>query len=190
MNNDFLKCLPLATQARLHTYTGQSIEVLGEVFVKVETSGQCDTLPLLVADGPSLISRNWLCKLQLNRKNIFSIHSSVTVEKLLQEHSIVFSDKLGTVIDLKVKLHVKENSTPKFSRPGPYLLHFVKRSLLNWLLDSAIIVSVKFSEWAASLEKGTVRICGDYKLTINSVAKNEVYSGAKTEAKFGKNLID
>ena len=39
---------------------------------------------------------------------------------------------------------------------------------------------VKFSSWAAPVvpvikRDGNVRLCGDYKLTINSVAKNEVY---------------
>ena len=39
-NSDFLWCLPLqAIQAHLHTYTGQGIEVLGEISAKVETSG-------------------------------------------------------------------------------------------------------------------------------------------------------
>jgi len=61
LNSDFLKCLPLqATQARLRTYTGQGIEVVGEISVKVEASGQSHTLPLLVVktDDPSLIGRN------------------------------------------------------------------------------------------------------------------------------------
>ena len=43
-----------------------------------------------------------------------------------------------------------------------------------------IIVPVKFSSWAAPVvpvikRDGNVRLCGDYKLTINSVANTEVY---------------
>ena len=185
LNSDFLKCLPLqATQARLRTYTGQGIEVVGEISVKVEASGQSHTLPLLVVktDGPSLIGRNWLCKLQLNWKSIFSFYGDGHLEQLLQEHSSVFNDELGTVKDLKVKLHVKENSTPKFckARSLPLALHEKVTTELNRLQNtcSGIIVPVQFSEWAAPVvpvlkKDGTVRIYGDYKLTINSVAKND-----------------
>ena len=43
-----------------------------------------------------------------------------------------------------------------------------------------IITPVTFSDWAAPIvpvEKwdGSVRVCGDYKLTVNKVAKTEVY---------------
>ena len=153
-NSDFLKCLPLqATQARLHTYTGQGIEVVGEISVKVEASGQSHTLPLLVVktDGPSLIGRNWLCKLQLNWKSIFSFYGDGHLEQLLQEHSSVFNDELGTVKDLKVKLHVKENSTPKFckARSLPLALREKVTAELNRLQNSGIIVPVQFSDWAA-----------------------------------------
>jgi len=30
------------------------------------------------------------------------------------QHNTVFNDELGTVKDLKMKLYIKENSTPKF----------------------------------------------------------------------------
>ena len=48
---------------------------------------------------------------------------------------------------------------------------------------------VKFSSWAAPVvpvikRDGNVRLCGDYKLTINSVAKNEVYPLPRIEELF------
>ena len=51
---------------------------------------------------------------------------------------------------------------------------------LDKLQANAIIVPVKFSSWAAPIvpvikRDGNVRLCGDYKLTINSVANTEVY---------------
>ena len=51
---------------------------------------------------------------QLDWKSIFSIKGGQLLERLLTQHSNVFRGKLGTVKDVKVKLYVKENSTPKF----------------------------------------------------------------------------
>ena len=48
---------------------------------------------------------------------------------------------------------------------------------------------VKFSSWAAPIvpvikRDGNIGLCGDYKLTINSVAKNEVYPLPRIEVLF------
>ena len=64
------------TQVKLHTYTGESISVLGELSVNVTCQGTSHTLPLFVVkeDGPSLIGRNWLAMIQLDWKNIFAMN--------------------------------------------------------------------------------------------------------------------
>lgn len=45
----------------LHSYSGESIPVVGTIVVVVNYGGQVATLPLLVVkgDGPSLVGRNW-----------------------------------------------------------------------------------------------------------------------------------
>ena len=60
--------LPLQPlQVKLRTYTGQSIQVLGEISVDITCQGSKHTLPLLLVkeDGPSLIGRNWLTQIRL-----------------------------------------------------------------------------------------------------------------------------
>ena len=93
--------------------------------------------------------------------------------------------------DLKVKLFVKENSTPKFfkARSLPLALHHKVSDKLDNLQAKGIIVLVKFSSWAAPVvpvikHDGNVRLYGDYKLTINSVAQNEVYPLRRIEELF------
>ena len=56
------------TAVKLRTYTGEEIGVVGCINVKVQSYGQEAQLPLLVVkgEGPSLLGRNWLTKLQLN----------------------------------------------------------------------------------------------------------------------------
>lgn len=52
---------------RLHTYSGETLEVLGELDVPVRCHGQVAKLPLIVVrgDGPSLLGRNWMESLVL-----------------------------------------------------------------------------------------------------------------------------
>ena len=136
-------------------------------------------LPLLVVkeDGPALIGRNWLTKIRLDWRNIFAISEEQQLDNLLHRYGSAFEDK-----DLKVKLFVKENSNPKFFKAHilPLSLREKVSDELDKLQAKSIIVPVKFSSWAAPIvpvikRDGSVRLCGDYKLTINSVAQTEVY---------------
>ena len=48
------------------------------------------------------------------------------------------------------------------------------------LIDQRVITPVKFSEWEAPVvpvlkANGKIRLCGDYKVTINKVAQIDVY---------------
>ena len=81
-----LQILPLQpTQVKLRIYTGESIPVLGELSVNVTYGGTSCTLPLLVVKeaGPSLIGRNWLTKIQLDWKSIFTISGEQQFDGLL-----------------------------------------------------------------------------------------------------------
>lgn len=60
---------------------------------------------------------------------------------------------------------------------------------LERLQQLGVIESIQFSNWAAPIvpvlkEDGTVRICGDYKLTINQAAKVETYPIPRVEDLF------
>ena len=122
-----------STSAKLRIYTGETIQVVGELSVKVEYYGQNAVLPLLVVqkEGPSLIGRNWLIQIHLDWKNVFSVNNKQLLEDLLNQHSTVFQDELGTVKDVKMKLYVKEDSTPKFSSPAPSLLLYARKFQMN-----------------------------------------------------------
>ena len=103
----------------------------------------------------------------------------------------MFRDELGTVKDVKVKLYVKNDSTPKFfkTRTLPLALREKVSNELDQLEASGIIVPVKLSTWAAPVvlvikKDGSVRLCGNYKITVNSVARNEVYPLPRIEELF------
>lgn len=80
---------------RLLTYTGESITVVGSTQVIV--NGQTCTLPLLVTEGngPSLLGRDWLGTLRLDRQRIFKVESPRTLQEVLEENSDMFKPGLG-----------------------------------------------------------------------------------------------
>ena len=61
------------TGVKLHSYSGESVPVVGTAQVNVKYQGQVATLPLIVVkgEGPSLLGRNWLGEVKLNWHEIF-----------------------------------------------------------------------------------------------------------------------
>ena len=94
----------------------------------------------------------------------------------VKKFASVFSEGIGTIINVTATLSVQDGSVPKFlkARQVPYALKDEIEKELNSLEGQGIISKVKTSEWATPIvpvmkKNGTVRICGDYKVTINPV---------------------
>ena len=121
----------------------------------------------------------------------YADHSSTRLQEVINKYSEVFRDELGTLNGRKAKIHVKENSKPQFyrHRAVPYALRAGVEKELDRLEKEGIIEPVQFSEWAAPIvpvrkKDGSVRICGDYKLTVNKVAEPDTYPIPKIEDLF------
>ena len=96
------------TEVKLQTYTGDEIPVVGRVAVKVQHLQQEEQLSLIVFAGkrPNLLGRDWLSKLKLNWKSIFSTQIQGTLQDVLARHEAVFGPELGCVQGITAKLHV------------------------------------------------------------------------------------
>nr|XP_023665672.1 LOW QUALITY PROTEIN: uncharacterized protein K02A2.6-like [Paramormyrops kingsleyae] len=169
------------SKLKLRTYTGQPIPLLGVLQVVIAAGSQSAEGRLVVVKGtgPSLLGRDWLQKIKLKWHEIKYVH---TTEDILQRFREVFRDELGTLKGVSVKLHVDPNATPRFYKPRtvPYAMKGKVEEELERLQALGIIEPVLFSRWAAPIvpvmkPDKTVRICGDYKLTVNQVAKLEEY---------------
>lgn len=90
---------------------------------------------------------------------------------------------------------------PKFCRPRsvPYAMRELVDKELSRLEQEGIIEPVQFAEWAALIvpvlkeDRASVRICGDYKLTVNQAPKLDSYPIPKIKDLFatlagGKNF--
>lgn len=169
---------------KLQTYTGEPIKVEGSTVVLVEHNGQSASLPLIVTQekGPTLLGRDWMSALKLDWRTIFKMEAIHTLEKVLDKYSDVFKDELGRVQGVSAKIHVDPNTRPQFhkARPVPFALRKKVEEELERLQTLGIIQPIQFSDWAAPIvpvlkDDGRVRICGDYKVTVNRAAKVDKY---------------
>ena len=101
---------------------------------------------------------------------------------MLDKHCSVFNDELVCMKDMKVMLLIDSTAKPKFFKPCsvPFTLRDKVETELQRLESLGIISPVKFSKWAAPIvsvvkKDGTVRICGDYKVTANRATFTESY---------------
>ena len=184
------------TSTVLRTYTGEQIVPVGCLTVQVEHLDQSCVLPLHVVHtkGPVLMGRNWLHKLRLDWKTIKLLKTSDSdhenpcittqekLESLLDTYAEVFEDKLGTFKSAKAKITLKEGSQPQFrkARQVPYSLRPKVEEELKRLESEGILSKVEWSDWATPIvpvpkQDGSVRICGDFKGTINPALQAEQY---------------
>ena len=94
----------------------------------------------------------------------------------------MFSEELGTLKSTKAHLELKPNSKPKFCKPRqvPFSLKVPLEKELSRLEHLGILTKVMHSEWAAPVVvvpkgDGCLRVCGDYKTTINPVLVVDKY---------------
>ena len=140
----------LPTQARLRTYTGEPMPVLGLITVPVHHNNQQKTLPLLVVKGggPSLLGRDWLQHLRLDWKAIHQVCLIDDVRAILDRYAGLFQEELGTLQGTKVKLLMDSDVQPKSCkpRPVPFALRQKVETELQCLQDESVIEPVQFSQ--------------------------------------------
>lgn len=181
------------TKIRLKTYTGECIPLVGAINVDIDYQGQKakGTLLVVKGEGPSLLGRDLLQKVHLNWWEIWGEVKSITVaQDILAKYADVFRDELGTLKGTLVKLCVDPNAQPRFFKPRtvPYAMRAKVEAELERLQQAGVIEPVKSSDWAAPIvpvtkEDGDVRICGDYKLTINQASQLDTYPLPRIEAR-------
>lgn len=175
---------PLPSRVTLHSYSGESIPVLGTIDVVVQYDDQTATLPLLVVkgEGPSLLGRNWLSALKLNWHEIFWLHNA-SLKEILDKHKCVFEPGLGKVAGYEAKILLDPGASPRYckARSVPYFYQEKVEKELDRLVEEGTLEPVEHSEWASPIvavlkqDKQSVRICGDFKQTVNPASKLDRY---------------
>ena len=142
------------TGIKLHSYSGESVPVVGTADVRVKYGDQVLTLPILVVkgEGPSLLGRNWLCELKLNWHDIFWLQNE-PLKQVLEKYKSVLEPGLGKVTGYKAKIIIDPTATPKYckARTLPYFYREKVEKELDRLVEEGTLEPVECSEWAAPI---------------------------------------
>uniref|UniRef100_A0A1X7VLF9 CCHC-type domain-containing protein n=1 Tax=Amphimedon queenslandica TaxID=400682 RepID=A0A1X7VLF9_AMPQE len=154
----------------LTTHTGEKIKPVGAIDVDVRYQSQTATLPLVIdpGNGPTLLGR-----------------------EVLQKHAPVLRSELEKLRDFTAKIQVQSDAKPKFYRPRLVAL-LLRQKVFNeidCLRGLGVITPVKYSKWAAPIvpivkTDGSIRLCRDYKVTVNPVLLTDTYPLPQSEDLF------
>ncbi|KAK3802598.1 hypothetical protein RRG08_041454 [Elysia crispata] len=158
----------------------------------------CESIRTFVAELKKLSKFSPLCrnllingtavKFQIDTGASLSVMNKKTfVEKVnipLKPSSKVLKTYTGENVQIcgeaEVTLHGKPDTTSKFyrARQPPYALREAIVEELSRLQRDGIVEPVDHSDWATLIvpvrkQDGTVRMCGDYKITVNKVCKGD-----------------
>ena len=183
------------TGKSLRGYSGHQLDITGQATVQVVYEQQKADLPLVVIAGtkrPALFGRNWLAAIKLNWTELQKIQSN-KLQDLLEKHAPLFEKKIGTIQGYKADVHLCPDAKPVFkkSRPVSYALQSALSQEIEYLQQEGILEPVESSDWATPLvvvpkTNGRLRVCGDYKVTINQCVEKKVYPLPTTEDLFAQ----
>nr|XP_050035646.1 uncharacterized protein K02A2.6-like [Dermacentor andersoni] len=184
----------------LRAYNNKELRVLGELTATVEFRGQEHRLRLVVVKRASigLIGRDWFKSLGISLSGVHSVYEpsrtgSKGTTALLKKYSSVFEPGLGTSKGPPVRIEVNPAAPPRFLKPWqvPFALRPKVDEALDRLVSQGIFQTVRHSKWATPVvpvvkKDGSIRICGDYKSTVNRVAQWETYPLPTPEQLFAR----
>ena len=190
------------SSTKLWLYGKVNMKVEGQVTLTVKTSrGEINDLILLIVSGkgPTLLGRDWIAAMNIPiQKIVESINSVKTnttnckvqrkLNDMIARFGQIFEPGLGTFTGHTVKIDVQDEASPKYckARPVPYAMKPKVDAELERLISEGIIEPISHSDWAAPIvpvlkPNKTIRICGDYRLTVNRVIKLDNYPLPKHE---------
>ena len=118
------------------------------------------------------------------------------VSEILDKHKSIFTEGLGIFKSGKVTLHIDPQVKPKFykARTLPFSPKDKVEEELHRLESLGIITPIKHSQWAAPIvpvvkQNDTIRLCGDYRITVNQATKVDTYPLHKEEDLFSSSRI-
>lgn len=176
-----INCPIKKTNVVFKSYTKNSFKPVGIAEVNVTFNGKSKLKEIYLVgfDKNPILGRSWMRDLNIQFNEIKLIQNEIfnkksLVEKIVTDYSDVFESKIGKIPNYTCSLKLRENSKPIFikPRPIPYSLKQEVEKELDKLEEQQIIEKVDISEWGTPIvvvpkADGSVRICADYKVTVN-----------------------
>ena len=151
--------------------------------MEVSLINQKFDLSLVVkGNGPNLLGRDWFKSIKLDWTQLNQVSSTDALQEFLGHYSNLFKQELGCVTETKAKINIDPTASPRYckARTVRYALRERVEGELDRLVPQGVIEPVRYSEWAAPIVPivkgdGSIRICGDYKVTVNRYAQVDTY---------------
>ncbi|GBP15249.1 Uncharacterized protein K02A2.6 [Eumeta japonica] len=188
----------------LRCYDGSPITPRGSCSLSVTYRGRTKQIKFYIIDNgchvqpAPILGRDFMSEFNLGISEMKYIDNPVIEETsvakiLMNKFPAVFSNKLGKLNKFKVQLQLKPDAKPIFfkPRPVPFALKPKVDEALDKLIETGILKSVNYSDYATPItpvlkSDGTVRVCGDYSVTLNKVLHIDRYPLPRIEELFAR----
>ena len=189
-------CVLTKCDRTLIVANGQVVSTLHKTSVMVKFRDMRRKLNLYVvcSDFPTLFGRDWIVAffgenwlsrlLTVDVHQVQSVSDDVRRQEFLEsiQNSEIFRPELGDVKGYEATLDLKEDHRPKFcsARKVPFAVKDLLGKELDRLEQEGTLVRVDHSEFASPVvpiikKNGSIRVCGDYKATVNPNLDTKVY---------------
>lgn len=173
---------------KLRSASGHPLKVAGEALVQVKCNGTVKKLKIYLIDGiaPSLFGRSWIKEFFGNNllrtllsgnanTNKISANEPDQIKKIVDQYrNSFFKNELGLLKNFKANLYLKPDAVPKYFKPRqvPITLEKKVNETIDEMVRQGQLAPVNYSEWGTPVvpvvkPDNTIRICGDYKVTLN-----------------------
>lgn len=168
---------------RLRSFSGQDCQLEGAIMMEVGYEGKLIPLEVLVVRKGTgeLLGRDFIEKFGMQISTILRVQSSTEeqmgaqmVDQLIDAFPSLFSERLGKATGAPVSLETTADLKPVFCRPREIPYAYEKRvgEQIDQLVREGVLEKLEYSEFGTPLvivpkANGELRICGDYKSTIN-----------------------
>lgn len=159
------------------------IRPLGYFVTNVRAFSKVRTIKIYVVDsmGPCLLGRDFLSAFNISL-NVNSVLQCSHRNRLLKEYPDVLTNRLGTYRYDKVTIPIDPQARPIFLRHRPVPLAYRQKveEQIKRMVEEGILEPTTNSRWATPIvpvrkANGTVRICGDYKATVNKCLDKNIH---------------
>ena len=186
-------CKLVPSQVTLRQYDQTQLKVVGQCKANLQIGKQHLTGTFIIVDIPSkhpLLGRDLLTEMGITMDTVlnqepletFAVQQTWGADDIVTEYNDLFKKELGLLRDMEADVAVEQTATPRFhrSRPVPFALRDNLEEALRAQVEAGELIPVERSEWAAPIvvvqkKDGGVRICGDFKVTINPMICPQVY---------------
>ena len=167
----------------LFSYSKNRLNILGLIQLPVQFKRFKAHLEAIVIKGnaSNLLGRNWFESLGIQVTGVAHVQAIDVGQQYIKNFPNVFSSDLGTYQGPPISLNIDSSVSPISCLPRrlPIGIKPAVEEELDKLIEKGVLIPVKESKWATPIvpipkPDGGMRICADYRVTINKGIKPKV----------------